>query len=98
MGRIYLDHNATTPLDPRVLDAMLPILRDGFGNPSSLHWFGQQARAAVDGAREEVGGLLGAPPRENLFPGSGPRGPHTPPSGRAPPPPEPPPRTARCRI
>src|SRR5438876_676663 len=52
VSRIYLDHNATTPLDPRVLDAMLPILREGFGNPSSLHWFGQQARAAVDTARE----------------------------------------------
>jgi len=71
MGRIYLDHNATTPRDPRVLDAMLPILRDGFGNPSSLHWFGQQARAAVDTAREQVAALIGASPGEIVFTGSG---------------------------
>jgi cysteine desulfurase len=71
MSRIYLDHNATTPLDPRVLDAMLPILRDGFGNPSSLHWFGQQARAAVDTAREQVAALVGASPGEIVFTGSG---------------------------
>ena len=71
MSRIYLDHNATTPLDPRVLDAMLPILREGFGNPSSLHWFGQQARAAVDTAREKVAALVGASPGEIVFTGSG---------------------------
>jgi cysteine desulfurase len=71
MSRIYLDHNATTPLDPRVLDAMLPILREGFGNPSSLHWFGQQARAAVDMAREKVAALIGASPGEIVFTGSG---------------------------
>jgi len=71
VSRIYLDHNATTPLDPRVLEAMLPILRDGFGNPSSLHWFGQQARAAVDTARERVAALVGASPGEIVFTGSG---------------------------
>jgi cysteine desulfurase len=71
VSRIYLDHNATTPLDPRVLDAMLPILREGFGNPSSLHWFGQQARAAVDMAREKVAALIGASPGEIVFTGSG---------------------------
>jgi cysteine desulfurase len=71
VSRIYLDHNATTPLDPRVLDAMLPILRDGFGNPSSLHWFGQQARAAVDTAREQVAALVGASPGEIVFTGGG---------------------------
>jgi cysteine desulfurase len=71
VSRIYLDHNATTPLDPRVLDAMLPVLREGFGNPSSLHWFGQRARAAVDMAREEVASLLGASPGEIVFTGSG---------------------------
>jgi cysteine desulfurase len=69
--RIYLDHNASTPLDPRVLEAMLPVLRDGFGNPSSLHWFGQQARAAVDMAREQVAALVGASPAEIVFTGSG---------------------------
>ena len=71
VSRIYLDHNATTPLDPRVLDAMLPILREDFGNPSSLHWFGQQARAAVDMAREQVAALIGASPGEIVFTGSG---------------------------
>jgi cysteine desulfurase len=69
--RIYLDHNATTPLDPRVLEAMVPVLQEGFGNASSVHWFGQRARAAVDGARGEVAALLGAAPAEIVFTGSG---------------------------
>jgi len=69
--RAYLDCNATTPLDPRVLDAMLPWLRDGYGNASSLHWFGQQARAAIDEARGEVAALIGATPQEIVFTGSG---------------------------
>jgi cysteine desulfurase len=71
MERIYLDHNATTPLDPRVLQAMLPVLQEGFGNPSSLHWLGQQARAAVEQAREQVARLLGAAPAEVVFTASG---------------------------
>ncbi len=71
MDRIYLDHNATTPLDPRVLEAMTAVLRDGFGNASSLHWFGQRARAAVDDARGEVAALVGAAPAEIVFTGSG---------------------------
>ncbi len=71
MERIYLDHNATTPLDPRVFEAMLPVLRDGFGNASSLHWFGQRARAAVDEARGHVAALIGAAPAEIVFTGSG---------------------------
>ena len=69
--RIYLDHNATTPLDPRVLEAMLPVLREGFGNPSSLHWYGQQARALLDEARAHVARLVGATPSEIVFTGSG---------------------------
>jgi len=69
--RIYLDHNATTPLDPRVLEAMLPALRQGFGNASSLHWYGQRARAAVDEARGQVAALIGASPAEIVFTGSG---------------------------
>ncbi len=69
--RIYLDHNATTPLDPRVLDAMLPFLRDDYGNPSSLHWFGQRARGAVEEARARVAALLGADPAEIVFTASG---------------------------
>ena len=71
MERIYLDHNATTPLDPRVLEAMLPILESGFGNPSSLHWFGQRARGAVEDARAQVAALIGASPSEIVFTGSG---------------------------
>lgn len=69
--RVYLDCNATTPLDPRVLEAMLPLLRGGFGNASSIHWFGQQARAAVDEARAEVAALVCATPQEIVFTGSG---------------------------
>jgi cysteine desulfurase len=69
--RIYLDHNATTPLDPRVFEAMAPVLRDTFGNASSLHWYGQQARAALDGARAEVAGLLNASPSEVVFTAGG---------------------------
>ncbi len=69
--RIYLDHNATTPLDPRVLEAMLPYLRESFGNPSSLHWFGQRARGAVEDARARVASLVGAEPAEIVFTASG---------------------------
>ena len=71
MERIYLDHNASTPLDPRVLDAMLPVLSEGFGNASSMHWYGQRARALVDEARGEVAALIGATPQEIVFTGSG---------------------------
>ena len=71
MQRIYLDHNASTPLHPRALEAMLPVLREGFGNPSSLHWFGQQARAAIDEARGQVAALVGGEPSEVVFTGSG---------------------------
>ena len=51
MDPIYLDYNATTPVDPRVVEAMLPWLRDGGGNPSSSHAWGRRARAAVEGAK-----------------------------------------------
>jgi cysteine desulfurase len=71
VDRIYLDHNATTPLDPRVLEAMLPVLREGFGNPSSLHWYGQQARALLDEARAQVARLINAAPSEVVFTASG---------------------------
>ena len=71
MERIYLDHNATTPLDPQVLEAMVAILREDFGNASSLHWFGQRARAAVEEARALVAALVGAAPGEIVFTGSG---------------------------
>jgi len=71
MRRVYLDHNATTPLDPRVLEAMLPALRQEHGNPSSIHGFGQRARAIVEDARAEVAALVAAHPTDVVFTGSG---------------------------
>ena len=69
---VYLDHNATTPLHPRAREAMLPWLGGGsHGNPSSAHRFGQAAREAVEGAREQVAALLGARPLEVVFTASG---------------------------
>jgi cysteine desulfurase len=67
MQRVYLDYSATTPVDRRVLEAMLPFLTEKFGNPSSVHFYGQEARAAVDRARREVAGLIGARPNEVVF-------------------------------
>ncbi|MCX7427869.1 MAG: cysteine desulfurase family protein [Planctomycetia bacterium] len=69
--RIYFDNAATTPIDPRVLDAMQPFFRQGWGNPSSLHREGREARAAVDLARRRVAELLGAQPSEIVFTSSG---------------------------
>jgi len=71
MSRIYLDHNATTPVDPAVLDAMLPFFSSEFGNASSIHAFGQRARAAVETAREQVAALLNARPQEIIFTSGG---------------------------
>lgn len=68
---IYLDHNATTPLHPDALEAMLPWLRDGHGNPSSVHSAGQRARAAVDAARESLAAGLGCAPKELVFTSGG---------------------------
>ncbi|MGZ9276380.1 MAG: cysteine desulfurase family protein [Candidatus Limnocylindrales bacterium] len=68
---IYLDHAATTPLRREVLDAMLPYLTDAFGNPSSAHAYGRAARAALDGAHEQVAADLGAEPREIVFTSGG---------------------------
>jgi cysteine desulfurase len=65
--KVYLDHSATTPADPRVVEAMLPYLTEKFGNASSVHYFGQEARAAVDGARREVAALIGARANEIVF-------------------------------
>ncbi len=69
--QVYLDNNATTPLDPRVREAMAPWLGERFGNPSSIHAFGQAARGAVEEAREKVAALLGARPLEVVFTASG---------------------------
>ena len=71
MQRVYLDHNATTPVLPEVVDRMTAALRDEFGNPSSVHHFGQQAKAAIDEARTHVATLLGADPAEVLFTSGG---------------------------
>jgi cysteine desulfurase len=68
---IYLDNNGTTPVDPAVLTAMLPYLGDEFGNPSSAHALGRHARDAVEAARGEVAGLIGASPDEVLFTSGG---------------------------
>jgi cysteine desulfurase len=65
--RVYLDHSATTPADRRVVEAMLPYLTEKFGNASSVHLFGQEARAAVDRARREVAALIGARANEIVF-------------------------------
>lgn len=70
-SRIYFDHSATTPLDPRVLEAMAPFLGGAFGNPSSLHCEGRIARRAVDTARSQVANLVGAEPEEIIFTASG---------------------------
>jgi len=67
MHRVYLDHSATTPTDPRVVEALMPYLTGSFGNPSSVHFYGQEARAAVDRARREVAALVGARPNELVF-------------------------------
>jgi cysteine desulfurase len=67
----YLDHNATTPLDARVLEAMLPFLRERFGNASSRHEYGRAARTAIDGARQQVAAAVGAHPTEVIFTSGG---------------------------
>jgi cysteine desulfurase len=71
MNRVYLDHNATTAVEPNVLDAMLPFLSGEFGNAASIHTFGQRARAAVETAREQVAALIGARPQEIVFTSGG---------------------------
>ena len=74
MRRIYFDNNATTPLLPEVYEAMQPFLLESFGNASSIHQQGQQARAAVEQAREQVAELLGARPSEIVFTSGGTEG------------------------
>jgi cysteine desulfurase len=67
MRRIYLDSNATTPMRPEVAAAMLPIYSEDYGNPSSIHWFGQQAKSLLDDARQQVARLIHAEPSEIVF-------------------------------
>jgi cysteine desulfurase NifS len=68
---IYLDYNATTPIDPEVADTMEPFLREFFGNPSSSHYYGLQTRSAVEAARKQTADLLGASPTEIVFTSGG---------------------------
>ncbi|HEX3542928.1 MAG TPA: cysteine desulfurase family protein [Candidatus Acidoferrum sp.] len=70
-SRIYLDYNATTPVDPAVLEAMLPFFSAQFGNAASIHTTGQKARAAVETAREQVAALINAHPQEIIFTSGG---------------------------
>src|SRR3954471_20659939 len=71
MRPIYLDYNASTPVDPAVAEAMRPFLEDAFGNPSSGHWASATAKAALDRARSQVAALLGAAPDEIVFTSGG---------------------------
>jgi len=71
MSRIYLDHNASTPVRPEVLEAMLPYFGEHFGNASSVHAFGQEAKGAVEDARAQVAALLNATPGEIVFTSGG---------------------------
>ncbi len=71
MNRVYLDFNATTPVEPEVLDAMLPYFSSEFANAASIHTPGQRARAAVETAREQVAALIGARPQEIVFTSGG---------------------------
>jgi cysteine desulfurase len=74
MNRVYMDANATTPLDPEVFAAMRPWFTEQFGNASSVHYYGQRARAAVERAREQVARLLGCRPAEVVFTSGGTEG------------------------
>lgn len=71
MKKIYLDHNATTPMRPEVLDAMLPYFKEKFGNASSIHGFGRDAKVALEEAREKVAEILGASSSEIFFTSGG---------------------------
>jgi cysteine sulfinate desulfinase/cysteine desulfurase-like protein len=69
-GPIYLDYNATTPIDPAVTESMLPYLTAEFGNPSSTHHYGRESRVALDNARDQVAALLGTSAERIVFSGS----------------------------
>ena len=71
MTRVYMDHNATTPLAEPVADRMMAVLREEFGNPSSVHHFGQRAKSVVDEARSAVAELIGGDPSEVIFTSGG---------------------------
>jgi cysteine desulfurase len=71
MRRVYLDHNATTPVHPEVVEAMMPFFQDQFGNASSIHWAGREVKKYLDEAREKVAALMNADPEEIVFTGCG---------------------------
>ncbi len=71
MRQVYLDHNATTPVLPEVLEAMLPYYREAFGNPSSVHRHGRRARVAIDETRDSIAAMLGAPAASIVFSSGG---------------------------
>ena len=71
MKKVYLDYNATTPVDPRVLEVMIPFMKEEFGNPSSIHSFGRAGKTALDDSREQVAELLRARPKEIVFTSGG---------------------------
>lgn len=71
MRRVYLDHNATTPILPEIFEAIIPYLKDEWGNPSSIHWAAREPRKAIDNAREKVAELLGCEANEVVFTSSG---------------------------
>src|SRR5215471_18343091 len=67
MRRVYLDSNATTPMRPQVVAAMMPVFTEHFGNASSIHWFGQEAKTMIDDARQQVARLINAEVSEIVF-------------------------------
>jgi len=71
MKQIYLDHNATTPVDPEVVEAMLPYFVSRFGNPSSVHYFGREAKVALENSREQVASFIKCKPTELFFTSGG---------------------------
>ena len=71
MKKIYLDHGATTKMNPEVLETMMPFMTEVYGNPSSIHFFGREVRKALEEAREKVAAAIGAEPREIIFTSGG---------------------------